>query len=260
MELRLYAYAVGKHWWALMSCAAFTFIGFYVAYAGKSNEWTVRAIFCFAMVFLFIAGFLAWRDEYHKLIKTQAEQNDLRTQILQLNEAHGRLAPPVEIHISDRSLLAEPPHLGMRIVYLSTPLLRGGETGLDVEFRLRLLSGRPATSVSIEPVYSKSGIHSIHFADPQNLIPGEEQVVSFEVWKGGTRPSSKQLALTSGWGNALAEFVWASRIEEGIVTSPLIIHFRDRSQFLEQRFKFTYNSDTRTLGLIDEYLDSEMGL
>jgi len=63
-------------------------------------------------------------------------------------------------------VLDAPPRLGMRVVPLSDPLLLQGATGgtsQDVEFRFRLLSGRPVTSLSVEPVYSRGGIFSICF-------------------------------------------------------------------------------------------------
>jgi hypothetical protein len=59
--------AVSKIWWAWMSCAIFTFIGFYVALTDKSNAWIVRGIFLTASGLLFWACFIAWKDKWEEL-------------------------------------------------------------------------------------------------------------------------------------------------------------------------------------------------
>src|ERR1035441_5121230 len=145
MEFHFYANRVWKHWLALMSCAAFTFIGFYVAYASKSNAWTVRAIFCAALVFLFIAGFLAWRDEHRELIKAETGLADLR-QHLKSVAVPNIPASPVHVQISGLNQAATdgPPRLGMRVISLFDSVASGivGATVMEVEFRVCLLTGR----------------------------------------------------------------------------------------------------------------------
>jgi hypothetical protein len=81
---------------------------------------------------------------------------------------------------------------------------------------------------------------------------GEEQAVEFEIRINGHIPPRKQLAI-SGWGKLLAEFVWNSRAEEGLITSPIIVNFRDQYDYREQRFRFDFNSTSRTLNVVDEY-------
>jgi hypothetical protein len=66
--------AVLVHWWALMSCALFTALGIYVLIANKSNGWAVEASFTLAVVSVFIACYLAWRDE-HKLLLRERDRN-----------------------------------------------------------------------------------------------------------------------------------------------------------------------------------------
>ncbi len=145
------------------------------------------------------------------------------------------------------------PRLGMRIVPLSDPLVFGSAR-LDVEFRLRLLMGRPASSLSIEPIYSKRGVHSIHFHSLSFLAGDQESSVEFEVWKLDTSPSRKSRALRQGWGDLLAEFVGESLGNGwGIETSPLIVNFKDGDDYKAQRFRLTFDPNTRQLGVIDEY-------
>jgi hypothetical protein len=73
-ELWPFIRAVGKHWWALMSCAIFTGLGVFIAWGNKSNAWAVEASFAAAVICVFIACYLAWRDE-HKLFIAEKERN-----------------------------------------------------------------------------------------------------------------------------------------------------------------------------------------
>lgn len=147
---------------------------------------------------------------------------------------------------------SDAPHLGMRIAYLSDPLLRGSGSWQEVEFRLRLLSGRPATSVQIQSVYSKTGIFSIRFSSIPFLTADQEQVVGFEVWSNETRPTRKQLAFSDGEGTRLAEFVWDSRAEGGIETSPIVVNFFDREDYMTQRFRLDFDPNTYRLSVMDD--------
>ncbi|MHB2007161.1 MAG: hypothetical protein ACYCOX_03855 [Acidobacteriaceae bacterium] len=74
MAIRLYINAVFKHWWALMSCALFTFLGVYILHANKSNHWAVKATFASAGFCLLVACFLAWNDEHRAFLK-EKEKN-----------------------------------------------------------------------------------------------------------------------------------------------------------------------------------------
>lgn len=64
MEPWLFAKALGRHWWALMSSAAFTLLGLYAAIRNEGNLWVVRSTYTFGAAFLLVAAYLAWRDEY----------------------------------------------------------------------------------------------------------------------------------------------------------------------------------------------------
>src|SRR5260370_28041402 len=59
-----------KHWWALMSCAAFTFLGIWTAYANKGREWVLWSSFLLGIVFLMIAAYRAWLAEHRQLLTT----------------------------------------------------------------------------------------------------------------------------------------------------------------------------------------------
>jgi hypothetical protein len=57
-----------KHWWELMSCAAFTILGVYIAATNKGNGWVVGGIAFLAAVFFLMAAYRTWRDEHHRYI------------------------------------------------------------------------------------------------------------------------------------------------------------------------------------------------
>ena len=65
-DLKAYLWALFHQWWALMSCAVFTFISVYVAERGKSSAWFVGATAVAALVFFLVASFLAWRQEHKR--------------------------------------------------------------------------------------------------------------------------------------------------------------------------------------------------
>jgi len=71
--IREYAKPVFGHWWASMSCAAFTIVGVYSAAFGKSGHWVVVSSFVLAFTALVIATGQAWRDEYNKLLQERAK-------------------------------------------------------------------------------------------------------------------------------------------------------------------------------------------
>jgi hypothetical protein len=56
-----------------MGSAVFTFVGFYTAVKSKSNKWVVGATLTAAVLLFLVAAFLAWKEEYVKVIKAEAE-------------------------------------------------------------------------------------------------------------------------------------------------------------------------------------------
>ncbi len=72
-----------------MSCAVFTLIGVIVLAYNKSNKWALWVTFGAAVALLFVASFLAWRDQYRhandllRLLKPPA--GSLTLQAVQIN-------------------------------------------------------------------------------------------------------------------------------------------------------------------------------
>ena len=65
----MFAGALIKKWWTLMSCAVFTFVGLYSLVFHKSNLWVVGASIVAGVALFFWAAFLVWNDEHQARIQ-----------------------------------------------------------------------------------------------------------------------------------------------------------------------------------------------
>lgn len=79
--------AILKRWWAFMSCAVFTFIGLYSAYAGKSSHWVAVASSFAAIALFLVASYGAWHQEHKRAEDAIAENKK------QLSEAQAESQP-----------------------------------------------------------------------------------------------------------------------------------------------------------------------
>jgi hypothetical protein len=60
-----------KEWWGLMSCAAFTFLGIYIAAGNKGNASVVNSSAALGFVLLFVASYRAWKRQYEARCKAE---------------------------------------------------------------------------------------------------------------------------------------------------------------------------------------------
>jgi hypothetical protein len=157
------------------------------------------------------------------------------------------------VSLKTQKLQDDYPQLGMKVVNLSDGPQRGaiGAAALEVECRFRHLNGRPVTSLSVEPISSIGGNFTLYIGSLSYLAAGEEQKVDFEVWKHGQRPYSK-LINAIGWGKMLADFLWDSRVEGDTVAFLVIVRFRDRDEYREQRFRLIFNHTTYRFDVVDD--------
>lgn len=72
---KTFVFALLWHWWALMSCAAFTMLGIYIAQSGKSNAWLVSASAVLAVAFFVVAAYRTWKPEHEKRCQLERELN-----------------------------------------------------------------------------------------------------------------------------------------------------------------------------------------
>lgn len=129
-----YLDAVRKHFWVLMSCAIFTMLGAWILYADKNNAWAIRATFAVAGFCLFLACFMAWRDE-HKSLTTQEDRAD-RSQ-----EKLDAIPLNLQIEIIDvfhRASFETPSYWDTDFFHLVSSSL-GAPQSADIEYCLELI-------------------------------------------------------------------------------------------------------------------------
>lgn len=62
--LLLFLKAIFRYWWALMSCAAFTFLGVWLTYENKGRDWVLWSSLVLGGVFLLVAAYKTWAAEH----------------------------------------------------------------------------------------------------------------------------------------------------------------------------------------------------
>lgn len=194
------------------------------------------------------------------LVALWHEERKKRLTAEELNNATPTPAavPRVDVHVSqdNSSFLDTSPQLAMRAIQPSLDAMRGmsfeGAPFPEVEFRLRHLGGRPATSISVSKIVSLKGNFSIQF-DLLSFLPiATEEVVGFEVQKIEGFVSRKSIAL-GGRTHLLQDFVWDSRNGNEEVHFPFTAWFMDGVDSLSKRQRLIYNFNTRKFDIIDEY-------
>jgi len=121
----------------------------------------------------------------------------------------------------------------------------------EVEFRLRHLSGRPATSLNVSGIGSLNGTFSMRF-DVLSFLPiNGEEVIGFEVVKTGGFTSRKAIAL-GGRAHLLPDFVWDSRNGQEETNFPFIVWFMDDGQQMSLRLRLVYNFHARKFDILDD--------
>lgn len=223
MSLWLWIKAVTRHLWALMSCAIFTAIGFYAAFASKNNEWIVRSTFLAAVVCLFMACFLAWKDEHTKLLEATAEKEQLKQRYFD-----------------------ERPKLGMVI---NGPRGEGewtrrAHTG-NVYFEMQHLSGRIPTSIRFDPIPSKLGRFLLQFEALSYLTQSVRPTLDYDILEVGAAPlSAADLETTRPYvGEMLMVFLGDTPDAASEAEYVLTARFRDNEEERSQSFRLLFNRD-----------------
>jgi len=169
-DIRLWIAALIPHWLALMSCAAFTFLGFWSTFRAKSRKWQTWATFSVAAIFLLVASFFAWQDEHVK------EQTALST-VAELNK---KLATPDFAGEIDW-FGCGPPGLAYGIVTIWATITNPiGPPSIAISFRLsvKLPDGKTATGDFVHAV-DKPVLYGItDKKDPLILTPLQNLVIS----------------------------------------------------------------------------------
>lgn len=176
-----------------------------------------------------------------------------------LREHNDKLTASLETEQVKRRYLDEIPRLGFRatIVSGSPELGQIQAASLNVEFLFHHLSGRPATSIGVEPITSHGGNFTLYLDPLPYIAAGQEQTVRFEVWRHGQRPSRKLLNAL-GWGKMLADFLWDSRVDGNCAAFPMAVRFQDRGEHREQRFRLLFDRTAYRFDVVDDICNTKM--
>jgi hypothetical protein len=159
MVIWLYFKAVGKHWWTLMSCAAFTILGTYGIHAKKTDQWIVNSTFAMAAVFLLIGCFLAWID-LHKLLIAEKLRGD------QLEAKLAAIPLKLSITVEDffrRASFETHAHLNFDFfLYICIRLL--APSSITVEYALEVIA--PTSALPSSQVLDMNSWAKTKFVEP----------------------------------------------------------------------------------------------
>jgi hypothetical protein len=138
----LFVKSILRYWWALMSCAAFTFLGIWVTYANKSRGWVLWSSLILGIAFLFVAAYKAWANEHEGWA---GERQRLTANIQKLQEELARKHPYDEdTEVAIRTAIAKLDDNEIRFLRW---LLKNGSTVARADSRRRIWSG---TGVSLK--------------------------------------------------------------------------------------------------------------
>lgn len=105
--LWLYLQALWRHWWSLMGCAAFTFLGIYAAATSQTPAWAVRASFALSAILFFVASYQAWKQERESLTDelSKNQQPDIRGEAYDFGFDEKRIATQIVDEVKHKSLV-----------------------------------------------------------------------------------------------------------------------------------------------------------
>jgi hypothetical protein len=220
--LWLYCKAVGRHWWALLSCALFTGLGVYILCAHKSNEWAVKATFALAALCLLIACFLAWRDQYRLTEASNAE-------IAGLNEKYFDERPRV-------ALTVRSPRTGEEWHQLNDVIP-------PPIFKLEHYGGRTARFVKVDPLSSSRGMFTMKFDEAAILGASSGRqlhLLTFTIYQNGASDLSRDPRILPIMQSAdmLISFLRDHATEEKHGTYAMTIRYRDQDNLEEYAEEF----------------------
>jgi hypothetical protein len=212
-----------KHWWALMSCALWTALGFYVALNSKPNDWLIRAMAASATLCVFWAAYLVWVDASKKADRLALDK-------LQIEQKY----------------FDERPILGLKI--LSTTGRKAWADAVDlmntpIHFSIHHLGGRVAMSVRFDPIPSLLGKFSLRLDGLPFVDPPVKKMVSYEIWEDGKPPHFKTIE-SIGWAAMLQPFLSNSPPELNEFRYPITVRFLDRGEERHQDFTMVFNART----------------
>ena len=214
----------------------------------RTTLWIYLLLFCIYLAFHAIR--IPWKLDAER-VRAIKEAVDAKA-ASELQFAEVKLASELRIAELMRKLFDERPNLQIRVLNLSEEPRRGANIALDVQFRLCHFRGRPATSISVDPIYSFGGTYALRLGGLPFLAKEADYPVTYEVWENGQRSFSK-IVNTLGWAEVLKLFIWDSKSDGDAISFPVIVRFRDGDEYREQRFRLNFDRTTYRFSTMEEY-------
>jgi hypothetical protein len=194
----LFVKAILRHWWALMSCAAFTLLGIWATYAEKDRLWIVWLSIGFALVCFVVAAYRAWANEHEAWAKEKVTVKRLTEEPNLAIAVHG-----IPAHLADHDIV---------FVILPDVSIANQSHGLRVAVTADLWMLRdggmegwcsPETKAVEAWEHSQRSYRNKHLTLPINLEPrfADQGYLAFchQVLRGvGNQPLQNELARNPG--------------------------------------------------------------
>jgi hypothetical protein len=194
MEYPSFLRAVLRRWWALLSSAVLTCIGFYALVANKSATWLIAADLIAAVLLFYFAAYGAWKDERKARLEAERKADQGR------------------------------PHFALEVIdeiHAYTPS--------GYFFWITNCGERSARNVTFDPIPSKRSIHYIRLDQEAVLAPLKKTPLTFHC--GGEDESFGLLAGNSG---RLVLFCDDNPNKEPKLYSDIVVRCLDGDRRLEE--------------------------
>lgn len=203
--------ALIRKWWALMSCAVFTFLGLYSLVANKSNRWLIGASFVAAAFLFLVAAFLAWNDEHKGKIAAELQLKDEEPKVM-----FGLLSPVDWTNLDSFG---------------------------EYVFTVTNYGKRPARYLQIQPVDSAAGVFRLNFEETDILLAGG-QYHCIQHWVSEGTVTGTPLDKRKLW-----EFFHNCDLRLKAVQFDVLISFTDMQEKKQVRAIMRFDLATKKLGI-----------
>lgn len=221
LHLRDWLVSVLSAWYGWVGASATVgLVGF-----GQGMEWwsaPPKWVYVSLLIFgLSVSMFQAWRKEHCEVEEIHEKMEDLSTKYF---DERPQLMLGVISCVGDKQWAEQ-----------------AGSRNSPVHFYLQHLSGRPATEVHFDPIFSESGKFEIRF-NPVGCVTGPvRSSMDYSVWENKMEPDPPTIE-SVGWGCLLRYFFydcdWAVRLHPFEVT----VRFRDRDDYRMQKFRIVFDA------------------
>lgn len=167
------------------------------------------------------------RHSQDEIAEAQETIKDLHAELIALKE----------------KLFDERPFLGLRVdkyVDQENPLIKNDAVSPTIGFYFCHLRGRPATSITVDPIYSYGGRFSLRIRGLSFLAQHADVGRGFEIWEDDNPPLQKVIEHI-GWTSMLSSFVFDKPDGRPILEYPVTVRLKDLIDVRIQEFTLLFD-------------------